>query len=672
MLKNSLLPPALTASSLAAQQFTVDTSHATATQALLTYTPPSNSACTVQVSESPTLSPLDHDVDPSLFPDANLDSRAGTVTSGSARTFVAGARRTDLATDNKLYSRALQANTQHYYQVTCGSTSVNGQFMTANPPLGNGYSDNPPFNAAGFGNYGWPTIDWIDQTKVYIDPLAGIAIKRFSQPGAFGFQGGSAGSAGNAALPVYWDLHGAWSNAANITSVASTSLATYSGASSDPIFVAWDNNNLDPDGAQLSGFSPIGFTLDNLQLNVFGNGTPAAANRTVSVCLVYYESQTCQTGWFDIVLPQSLGSTAANYPGSTTFPNGGFWAGRGTVPKRSAFAVWTATVRVNGNTVTNTGGSFNTAWQAGGKYYIAGSSPACTNNLCTIASIANNQLMTIVETPGTLTNVQGYSATAGFLIRKKTGTGSVSISAASQYAASYQNMLPGTGSFQLCEPNPVTVSFAADGVTPITPVSGELCLVNSMGIGASSAAGLYLLIPSSGETRFLNPMFMDAEQGVPSDYAQKAGVGGTWGVVDPLSPTTFYFSYTYGSGVNAGKTALIKAQYQTGPQCLYQAYPAGVNHPALYPSSGAQPGMLPHSYPGVQALDSMDGHSSCMAYTNVTLPSQGRDVDSQIQAQSNYKPVFGTAGGISNVLRRQSLNRYAARREGRTGPALYF
>jgi hypothetical protein len=216
------------------------------------------------------------------------------------------------------------------------------------------------------------------------------------------------------------------------------------------------------------------------------------------------------------------------------------------------------------------------------------------------------------------------------------------------------------------------VSFAADGVTPITPVSGELCLVNSMGIGASSAAGLYLLIPSSGETRFLNPMFMDAEQGVPSDYAQKAGVGGTWGVVDPLSPTTFYFSYTYGSGVNAGKTALIKAQYQTGPQCLYQAYPAGVNHPALYPSSGAQPGMLPHSYPGVQALDSMDGHSSCMAYTNVTLPSQGRDVDSQIQAQSNYKPVFGTAGGISNVLRRQSLNRYAARREGRTGPALYF
>ena len=72
--------------------------------------------------------------------------------------------------------------------------------------------------------------------------------------------------------------------------------------------------------------------------------------------------------------------------------------------------------------------------------------------------------------------MQGYSATAGFLIRKKTGTGSVSISATSQYPASYQNLLPGTGSFQLCEPNPVTVSYEADGVTPIHPGFGRVVL----------------------------------------------------------------------------------------------------------------------------------------------------------------------------------------------------
>jgi hypothetical protein len=652
----------LGALSLSAQPLTVyaiataNGGQTTPTQAILAYTAASDSPCTIQVSESPTLSPLVHDVDPSLFPGANLDSRAGNMANGLQRTFVVGARCSDLATDKKLYSRALQANTRHYYRISCDSTSVTGQFMTDNPPLGNTYADNPPFNAAGFGNYGWPTIDWIDQNNVYIDPLTGIAIKRFTRPGAFGFQGGSGGSAAGGALPVFWDLHGAWSNAANITSGAATSLATYSGASSDPIFVAWDNNNLNPNGAQLSGYSPIGFSLDNLQLNVFGNGTdPEDANRTVSVCLTYYDSETCQTSWHDIVLPQSLGSTPVSYPDSATFPTGGFWAGWGTAPRRSAFGVWTATVSVNGNAVTNAAGSFNTDWKAGGKYYIAGSSPVCMNNLCTIASVANNQLMTIVETPGTQTNVQGYSATAGFLIRKKTSTGSVSISAASQYLASYQNLLPGTGGFQFCEPNPVIVSYEPDGVTPIPPVLGELCLVNSMGPGANSVAGLYLLIPSTGKTRFLNPMFMDAEQGVPSDYAQKAGIGGIWGVVDPVSPTTFYFSYTYGPGVNAGKTALIKAQYQAGPQCVYQAYRSGANHPALYASSGAQPGMLPHSYPGVQALDSMDGLSSCIAYTNVTLPSQGRDVDSQIQAQPNYKPIFGTVGGVSNILGGKAL-----------------
>ena len=146
-----------------------------------------------------------HDVDPSLFPGSNLDNRAGTLSNGPQRTFVVGARRSDLATDGKHYSRALQANTQHYYRVTCGSKLFTGQFVTMNPPLGNTYSDNPPFDATAFGNYGWPTIDWIDQSKVYIDPLTGVAVKRFTQPGAFGYLGGSNGSKNGGALPVYWD-----------------------------------------------------------------------------------------------------------------------------------------------------------------------------------------------------------------------------------------------------------------------------------------------------------------------------------------------------------------------------------------------------------------------------------------------------------------------------------
>src|SRR5271165_1364653 len=149
MLKQVLLMLSIAVLPLGAQQFTVDATQTTATQAVLTYTAPSASACTVQVSESPSLSPLVHDVDPSLFPGANLDSRSGNPANGLQRSFVVGNRRSDLASDNKLYSRALQANTQHWYQVTCGTATGSGSFTTVNPPLGNNYPDVPPFNAAG-------------------------------------------------------------------------------------------------------------------------------------------------------------------------------------------------------------------------------------------------------------------------------------------------------------------------------------------------------------------------------------------------------------------------------------------------------------------------------------------------------------------------------------------
>src|SRR5260370_37975562 len=48
---------------------------ATATQALVRFTAPLSPACTIQVSENANLSPLEAEVDPSLF--ANANSEAG-------------------------------------------------------------------------------------------------------------------------------------------------------------------------------------------------------------------------------------------------------------------------------------------------------------------------------------------------------------------------------------------------------------------------------------------------------------------------------------------------------------------------------------------------------------------------------------------------------------------
>jgi hypothetical protein len=643
MSKALLFTLSLAAFPLAAQQFSVDASESTATQAILKYTAASSAACTIQVSESSSMSPLVHDVDPSLFPGSNLDNRASSVANDLRRIFTVGTRRSDLATDGKLYSRALQANTQHYYQVTCGSSSFTGQFMTINPPLGNGYSDIPPFNPAGFGNYGWPTIDWIDQTKVYIDPLTGLAVKRFSQPGAFGYVGGVNGTRNGGALPVYWDVNNAWTNASNVTAGVSTTLATYGGSASDPIFVTYDKNNLAPDGAQVVGYYPGNSTLDNVQINLYGNGSASnAADRTVSVCLVFFDSTTCNSAFFDVVLPQNLGSTAVSYPANTVFPNGGFWAGWGVTAKRNDFGVLTATVSVNGSTVTTSAGSFSMNWKAGAKYYITGSAPACLNNLCTVSSVTSNQTMTIVESLGSpLTNVAAYSAAAGFLIKKKTGTGSVSISAASMYAVSAQIMLPDYGGFQLCNENPVTVSYAADGVTPMTPAPGYLCAVGS------DYAALYLLIPSTGETRLISPVYADTTgQGTADELVLGNRLVGVWGTSDLTDPNSFYGVVQYSGGAYAGKHVILKSSYKTGPQCRYQTYGAGAQHDPLYATASHVPGEDPTAYwyNGPQAKDSIDGLSSCMAYTITGLASAKRDVDSQIYASPNYKPVFGPIG----------------------------
>ena len=76
--------------------------------------------CTYRVSEGTQFNTSVNDVNASLFPGSNADTRPSSITNGLTHVFVAGTRTAALASDHKRYSRSLQANTPHWIGVTCG------------------------------------------------------------------------------------------------------------------------------------------------------------------------------------------------------------------------------------------------------------------------------------------------------------------------------------------------------------------------------------------------------------------------------------------------------------------------------------------------------------------------------------------------------------------------
>lgn len=151
----------------------------TATQALIQYTwSPSSDVCKVESSVSSTFSPLDHDVDPALFTNSNLDSRSGATNNNGDRQFVVGTRSAPTALDGTFVSRALQAATHHFFRITCpssGGTTATGTFDTTTIPYGSLYQDPPGKD--------YPTIP-VNQRNFGLPATSGALFSAFQTGGA--------------------------------------------------------------------------------------------------------------------------------------------------------------------------------------------------------------------------------------------------------------------------------------------------------------------------------------------------------------------------------------------------------------------------------------------------------------------------------------------------------
>lgn len=179
-LATALLTPAW------AQPTNLEAVSISSTQAVIRYTAPSNNACSLVVSRNRNYFPVVFDVDASMFTNADLDlSRSDTLVNGRKRWVTVGRhgfRDYHQALDGRDYPVALKAATPHYVQVTCDGLEATTQFVTANPPLGNGYGRLFEADPNNPGEYLFPYMSYTDGNQELIDPHTGVNLKRFTMP----------------------------------------------------------------------------------------------------------------------------------------------------------------------------------------------------------------------------------------------------------------------------------------------------------------------------------------------------------------------------------------------------------------------------------------------------------------------------------------------------------
>jgi hypothetical protein len=560
----------------------------TATQAILHYTAPDSNGCSVAVSDNPSrdefsgkLLNLIHDVDPALFPHADQDTRAGNLVNGRDRTIIVGLRGVGDAIDGKSYSRALQVSTTYYYDIVCsaGAYIASGVFRTDNIRLGNSAPDPPQYAPAQFGGWAWPTIDFTDLSKNYIDPQTGVLLKRLTGPGD------EVQNLQNACFQGVVDLANAWNDIANLGCSADSAFATYSGPGgpSNALFLPYNT------GIYRPSWTPNSWaTADDMRLNL--TGFVAQSGTTVSACPTSDAGQTCLGKPMILALPRS---TSGAVSGPPNFPSALFH-GWGDAPVRIDMMsnIFTGFIRsISGSTVTwgsNRVDGYNTTFpvtslKSGDKIQIAGTNPTCPGNVCTIASIQDEHHLTLTRsvsgwtptwdsiasavsagaTSISVNNPSGYVrdyvlnsfAGAYILILGSdfpvctslvgstfngcsgiksdhavhspigtnaynlpnfgiklwaNGPGTVSIDSANADIAASATFFVGFQAAEApyCSARTVMVSVAADGVTPISPRPGYTCLFSSNW----GNQHLYLLIPSTGESRLISDLYgMTAE-----------------------------------------------------------------------------------------------------------------------------------------------------------------
>ncbi|MGA2134998.1 MAG: hypothetical protein ABSH50_22160 [Bryobacteraceae bacterium] len=392
---------------------------ATSTQALIAYSAPDGNACTIQVSQSSSLTPPALDVDPGTFANSNLDlSRASTVTSGNSRTIVIGQRTAQYATAGayagvRHFSRALQAYTPYFGQITCPSTgdTLTFTFTTANIPLGISYSDPWLSDAAHPGDQPWPESVGGLTPEAFIDPLTGVLLQRLGLRGNnYGYWGSmSFGSAYNQGQNPC-DTAGPWTSPCNVTAGSGSTTVGNSTAALvlRPPLVG---NNAWNAGYGSSSYGQP-WTLDQLSLTLTGYVNSAnTALRVLNACISLNGGASCAGATQQLTLGPSSGQQTLNPVNTSQFGVASWLLDTNPRFNVQESSPHSGTGTVAGNTLTwVSGNNFSLYWVAGGngKIRLSPNNDACTtppgsttSSEYTITSFIDGNDLTVSGTPPT-------------------------------------------------------------------------------------------------------------------------------------------------------------------------------------------------------------------------------------------------------------------------------
>ncbi|MDQ6676905.1 MAG: hypothetical protein M3Z09_06385, partial [Acidobacteriota bacterium] len=412
-----------TGGALAAAIQNVSVTEVTATQAIIRYEAPDNSACTVEVSENSNFRPLVNDVDPVKFASAWSDSRQGSISAGNERSFVIGKRAAEIGLDGTRYSRALQNETRHYFRITCPQSGsvAKGDFDTMAIPFGNSYAEAEPGDPLKPGANAQPHISLNDRTEQVIDPQTGLALKRLSS-------GNDNYQIINGA-PLTIARSSSWQNLGNLqaqdgqmTTVAGTSGPLFLGLSNTPPTAAPYTEYMDGQSTAYTDHGHVAYGYYQAHLvGAVNPGGAAPANpedAKVIACLTI-DGVNCYDGadQYEVVLQAAVadvplgtvnsGDLWQKWPGAA-LPS---WTVQGA-RRGSAFCNGTPTIQFAG------GDLFGTQWTTGSGIQLDGAN-------YTIASVQSTRTATLNSNCTSSNNGQPVSYVAsnfGILLRKKTAS----------------------------------------------------------------------------------------------------------------------------------------------------------------------------------------------------------------------------------------------------------